>query len=41
MTMTEIGEIFNCDRKYIGDINNGKKFYRENLSYPLRLRAKK
>lgn len=41
LTMTQIGQQFNCSRYTIGDINNGKKYYRENINYPIRLRSKK
>lgn len=40
LTMTEIGEKLGCSRYYIGEINQGKKFRKENLEYPLRLRQK-
>lgn len=41
LTMTQIGQQFNCSRDTIGDINNGKKYYRDNINYPIRLRSKK
>lgn len=41
LTMAQIGQQFNCSRDTIGDINNGKKYYRENINYPIRLRSKK
>ena len=41
MTMEEIGKIFNCSRDYIGDINQGKKYFHDNLTYPLRKRSHK
>ena len=40
LTMTEIGEKLGCSRDYIGEINQGRKFKKENLEYPLRLRQK-
>lgn len=41
MTMEEIGKIFNCSRDYIGDINQGKKYFHKDLTYPLRKRSHK
>lgn len=41
MTMTEIGKLFNCSRDYIGDINQGKKYFQDGLTYPLRKRSHK
>lgn len=41
MTMTDIGKLFNCSRDYIGDINQGKKYFKAHLSYPLRKRSHK
>lgn len=39
--MEEIGKIFNCSRDYIGDINQGKKYFHKDLTYPLRKRSHK
>lgn len=41
LTMVEIGKMFNCSRDYIGDINQGKKYFQANLTYPLRKRSHK
>lgn len=41
LTMTQIGQKFNCSRETIGDINNGKKYRQHNIDYPIRLRSKK
>ncbi len=41
LTMTQIGQKFNCSRDTIGDINNGKKYHKNNINYPIRLRSKK
>lgn len=34
--MTNIGNAFNCDRKVIADINNGKRQFQEDWTYPIR-----
>lgn len=36
VTMTNIGNAFNCDRKVIADINNGKRQFQEDWTYPIR-----
>lgn len=41
LTMSQIGQKFNCSRDTIGDINNGKRYHQENINYPIRLRSKK
>lgn len=38
MTQIEIAEKFNCDRKLIGQINSGKKYFQTNINYPIRKR---
>ena len=35
-TQIEIAKMYNCDRKIIGEINSGKKYFQENESYPIR-----
>lgn len=41
LPQTEIAKQFNCDRKLIGQINSGKKYYIEGESYPIRITAKR
>lgn len=40
LTFVEIGEKFNCSRDFITEINQGRKFKKSFLEYPLRKRAK-
>ena len=41
LPQTEIAKQFNCDRKLIGQINSGKKYYIEGENYPIRMTAKR
>lgn len=36
LTQIDIAKKFNCNRKIIGEINSGKKYFIENIEYPIR-----